>query len=197
MSTISSERVRAIVEGGVPTTDAKPTASEARRESASTNRWLARLLAAVRVSIGWVFLWAFLDKLFGLGHETPSAKAWVHGGSPTAGFLKNTPEGPLASFYRDIAGAGWADWLFMLGLLGVGVALILGIGMRIAAGAGALLLLMMWSAVLPPANNPFMDEHIIYALTLGVLALTSAGRSYGFGVVWERMPLVRRFPFLK
>ena len=53
----------------------------------------------------------------------------------------------------------------MLGLLGIGVALILGIGMRVAAVAGALLLVLMWTAVLPPENNPFMDDHLIYAGT--------------------------------
>ena len=42
----------------------------------------------IRLSLGWVFLWAFLDKLFGFGHETTSKQAWIHGGSPTLGFLK-------------------------------------------------------------------------------------------------------------
>ncbi|KAB8181764.1 hypothetical protein FH610_027020, partial [Microbispora catharanthi] len=32
--------------------------------------------AAARIAIGWVFLWAFLDKLFGWGFATPTAKAW-------------------------------------------------------------------------------------------------------------------------
>ncbi|WP_318272177.1 hypothetical protein [Microbispora triticiradicis] len=44
--------------------------------------------AAARVAVGWVFLWAFLDKLFGWGFATPAAKAWINGGSPTTGFLK-------------------------------------------------------------------------------------------------------------
>ncbi|RGA01239.1 hypothetical protein DI270_030565 [Microbispora triticiradicis] len=43
--------------------------------------------AAARIAIGWVFLWAFLDKLFGWGFATPAAKAWINGGSPTTGFL--------------------------------------------------------------------------------------------------------------
>ena len=61
--------------------------------------------------------------------------------------------GPLADFYTGLAGNAIVDWVFMLGLLGIGVALILGIGMRIAAVSGAAMLIMMWSAVLPPANN--------------------------------------------
>src|SRR5947209_9309536 len=96
--------------------------------------------AAARLSVGWIFLWAFLDKLFGLGHETTSAQAWIHGGNPTLGFLKKGAEGPFADFYHSIAGATWANWLFMLGLAGIGIALIAGVAMRITAGAGALML---------------------------------------------------------
>ena len=94
----------------------------------------------------------------------------VHPNFTPFGFLSFGATGPLQGTYNDIAGAAWADWLFMLGLLGIGAALILGIAMRIAAAAGALLLVMMWSAVLPPENNPFMDDHLIYALVLGLLA---------------------------
>src|SRR3546814_5818912 len=40
-------------------------------------------MAALRVGVGSVFLWAFLDKLFGLGYSTPSERSWLNGGSPT------------------------------------------------------------------------------------------------------------------
>ncbi|WP_067461349.1 DoxX family membrane protein [Actinomadura macra] len=153
--------------------------------------------AIARLALGWVFVWAFLDKAFGLGHETPAAKAWVDGGSPTEGFLKNAPKGPFAGFYNDLAGQAWADWLFMIGLAGIGVALVLGIGMRIAAAAGALLLVMMWTAVLPPENNPFMDDHLVYAILAIGLALVSAGDALGLGRWWAGTSLVRRFPVLK
>ena len=106
-------------------------------------------LAVTRLAVGWVFVWAFLDKLFGLGHETLSKAAWINGGSPTNGFLAHAPKGPFASLYNSIAGAAWADWLFMATLAGIGIALMLGITMRIAAASGAALLVMMWSAVLP------------------------------------------------
>ncbi|SPT51177.1 DoxX family membrane protein [Actinomadura madurae] len=153
--------------------------------------------AIARLALGWVFVWAFLDKLFGLGHATPAARAWVEGGSPTEGFLKNSPVGPFAGFYHDIAGAVWADWLFMIGLAGIGAALVLGIGMRIAAAAGAVLLVMMWTAVLPPENNVFMDDHLVYAIVLVGLALVSAGDTLGLGRWWGNTRLAKRFPVLK
>ncbi|MFI7587366.1 hypothetical protein ACIB24_09860 [Spongisporangium articulatum] len=159
-------------------------------------RALHYVLAAVRISLGWVFLWAFLDKTFGLGHETTSAQAWVNGGSPTEGFLAHAATGPFTDLYHSIAGDAWADWLFMIGLLGIGVALIAGVAMRIAAAGGALLLVMMWTVVLPPENNVFMDDHLIYAGLLVALALAGAEDTVGLGRLWRRLPVVRDFPVL-
>jgi thiosulfate dehydrogenase [quinone] large subunit len=163
-----------------------------------TSATVVRYTAAItRLSLGWIFLWAFLDKTFGLGFATESENAWVNGGSPTAGFLGHAATGPFQDFYNGIAGAAWADWLFMLGLLGIGVALMAGVTLRIAAASGALLLVLMWTAVLPPENNPFMDDHIIYALVLVLLAALGAGHTLGLGDYWEKLAVVKRFPFLK
>ncbi|GAA4607550.1 thiosulfate dehydrogenase [quinone] large subunit [Actinoplanes octamycinicus] len=162
----------------------------------------ARSLAVLRIALGFVFLWAFLDKTFGWGYATPSERAWLNGGSPTKGFLSGVDVGPFQSFFTSIAGAAWADWLFMIGLLGIGLALILGIGMRIAAGAGALMMLLMWFAEFPPAKttgageathstNPFVDYHLIYGLGVIVTALTYAGHTWGLGRWWASLPLVR------
>ncbi|MEO5609273.1 MAG: hypothetical protein ABIQ92_06405, partial [Ornithinibacter sp.] len=132
MSTIS----RSQVEKDRDATHRPETTSRTRTNS---SRALPFVLGALRLSLGWVFLWAFVDKLFGLGHETPSKGAWVNGGSPTKGFLGNATSGPLADFYQSFAGAAWADWLFMAGLAAIGVALMAGVAMRFAAAAGALL----------------------------------------------------------
>jgi len=153
--------------------------------------------AALRLSLGWVFLWAFLDKTFGLGHETASKDAWVNGGSPTKGFLAFAASGPFEGMYHQIAGQTWADWLFMIGLLGIGVGLVLGIAMRITAASGALLLVLMWTVVLPPANNLFMDDHLIYVLVLVLLAAIGAGHTLGLGSRWEQIPIVRRNHWLR
>jgi thiosulfate dehydrogenase [quinone] large subunit len=173
-----------------------PFSSLFRQRHGARGLALDIVLALTRVSLGWVFLWAFLDKLFGLGHDTTSKAAWIHGGSPTEGFLAHGAVGPLTSFYHDIAGATWADYLFMIGLAAIGTALILGVGMRVAAGAGTVLLVMMWSVVLPPANNVFMDDHLIYALTLILLAALNAGRAFGLGGLWARTGLVRGRSYL-
>jgi thiosulfate dehydrogenase [quinone] large subunit len=163
----------------------------------------ARFLAVVRVVTGFVFLWAFLDKTFGFGYATPTAKAWIHGGSPTKGFLSGVAAGPLESTFHTWAGAAWADWLFMVALAGIGIALILGIGLRIAAVSGTVLMLLMWAAEWPPAKmssageptmstNPIVDYHIIYALVLTAAAVLAAGNTWGFGKLWARLPFVQR-----
>jgi len=163
----------------------------------SSSGKVARYTAAViRLSLGWVFLWAFLDKAFGLGHETTSKDAWFNGGSPTKGFLAFGAAGPFKGFYNNIAGATWADWLFMLGLLGIGVALLTGVAMRFAAAAGTLLLVLMWTVVLPPANNLFMDDHLIYALVLVLIAAMGAGSTLGLGKWWAGLPIVQRHQWL-
>ena len=146
----------------------------------------------LRLAMGWTFLWAFVDKLFGLGFATEKEAAWINGGSPTEGFLTFAAKGPFKGIYNDIAGAAWADWLFMLGLAGIGIALVLGVFMNLAAASGALLLVLMWTAVLAPENNPFMDDHLINAGLLGLLALLHAGRYLGLGTMWERVPFVQK-----
>jgi thiosulfate dehydrogenase [quinone] large subunit len=153
--------------------------------------------AALRIVLGWTFLWAFLDKLFGLGYATPSDRSWLNGGSTTRGFLENSATGPFQDLYRSIAGDAWADWLFMIGLLAIGVALTLGIAMRIAAVSAAILYVLMWTVALPPVNNPIVDEHLIGALAALLVALVGAGRWFGLGTWWERLPMVQRYPVLK
>ncbi|MGK2854742.1 MAG: DoxX family protein [Microbacteriaceae bacterium] len=175
-------------------------ASRSKAAQRAPSGWLA----ALRVGVGSVFLWAFLDKLLGLGYSTPSERAWLNGGSPTEGFLSRVDVGPFAGFFRDIAGNVVVDWLFMLGLLGIGVAVLSGVALRLAAAGGTLLMALMWAAEWHPARftgageptgstNPLFDYHVVYALALIVLAVTYAGDRFGMGRRWAQLPVVRRY----
>src|SRR3989338_5275898 len=137
--------------------------------------------AFLRISLGWILLWAFLDKVFGLGFSTAADKTWLAGISPTAGFLKFGATGFFGKYFGALAGSALVDWLFMLGLLLIGTALILGIGMKIASYSGALLMFLMWLALVPSKNNPLIDDHIIYLLVFLRLYFTEAGKTLGFG----------------
>ena len=173
-------------------------------------------LAVLRLGYGFTFLWAFFDKAFALGfgtgaivNEETGARtgidfmaqdaAWLNGGSPTEGFLSfGVPyDNPFKDIFNAMAGDTWVDWLFMIGLLGIGFALFSGIGIRIAAATGALLYMLMYAAVVPLENNPIIDDHLAGAIVLVVLALTLAGDTWGFGRKWARTKLVRRYPVLR
>ncbi|MBS2531694.1 DoxX family membrane protein [Catenulispora sp. NF23] len=159
-------------------------------------------IAALRIGTGFVFLWAFLDKTFGLHYSTASKSAWIHGGSPTKGFLGHVAVGPFQSAFHSMAGNGFVDWAFMLALLGIGSALIAGVGLRIAAVCGVVLVAMMWLAVYPPAQhtatgaatssaNPLVDDHVLEALALAAVAVFGTGSRLGLGAAWAKLPIVR------
>jgi thiosulfate dehydrogenase (quinone) large subunit len=164
--------------------------------------------AVVRIVTGLVFAWAFLDKTFGLGYATPGERAWINGGSPTQGFLGNIDHGPLATMFQSWAGTWWADWLFMLGLAGIGFALILGVALRITALAGTVMMLLMWAAEWPldrftdageptMSTNPVLDYHVLYALVMIWLAIAAAGTTWGLGKQWARLDIVQKNPWLR
>lgn len=174
--------------------------------SKANNIW-----GVTRILMGLIFLWAFLDKALGLGYatcrnaqtdvvETMCSNAWFQGGSPTRGFLQFGTSGPFADFYQGLATTNpnaLINWLFMLGLLGIGLGLVFGIGMKLATISGTVMLLMMWSAALWPANNPVIDDHIIYAFVLLGLFSVNNNQALGFGKRWAKLDLVKRYPILK
>jgi thiosulfate dehydrogenase [quinone] large subunit len=192
-------------------------------QAATTKYWAA----IARIAIGFVFLWAFLDKNFGLGYTTPGEGAWnfaTGDGSPTFGFLTfgTNPDGPFASFFHNLGesagvaaadgppvlyAGSWVNWMFMLSLLAIGVALILGVMVRISSIGGAVLLGFMYLAEWPlnavdpetglnTANNPVMDDHIIYGIVMIMLMLFTAERTLGLGKWWQSTSFVQRFPWL-
>jgi len=123
--------------------------------------------------MGLIFLWAFVDKLVGLGFATTSENSWLNGGSPTSGYLSNATHGPLTEFFKSLSGLVVVDWLFMAGLLFVGLTLVFNRYVMWGAVAGSIMLFLMWISAFPPANNPLLDDHIVYILVLFLLASRS------------------------
>ncbi len=171
------------------------------------------LWGILRITIGWIFLWSFFDKLFGLGFATCRGQhgvidvacdaSFIKGGAPTYGFLEfGTQSSHTGGIFRDLAPSAAnspsvLDWLFMISLLLIGVALMLGIGVRLAGIGGAVLVAFMYLAgFVWPENNPFVDEHILEIILLVSFALVGAGRWLGFGNRWAKTRLVKRYPVL-
>src|SRR3972149_8706525 len=101
----------------------------------------------LRLAIGLIFFWVFVDKLLGLGFATKSENAWINGGSPTSGFLLNATRGPLEALFKGLAGVALVDWLFMLGLLFVGLTVTFNRYIKWGALAGSVMLLLMYLSV--------------------------------------------------
>jgi len=165
-----------------------------------------RVLATTRLATGFIFLWAFLDKTFGLHYSTGApvtegtpSLAWIDGGTPSQGFMKFAAVGPFKDTFASMA-SPVTDWLFMLAMLGVGVAVMLGIGLRVSAVAGSLVMLLMWVAEWPfiqGSTNPLIDYHIIYALVLILCATLLAGDTWGLGRRWAKLGIVQRQRWLR
>jgi thiosulfate dehydrogenase [quinone] large subunit len=163
----------------------------------------------LRLLLGWTFLWAFLDKLLSLGFATGrnpetgaitffGPDAWIHGGSPTAGFLQFGTKGPFKDFLAGVATAPWIGWVFMASLLLIGVGLLFGVAARLAAIGGAIWMGLFYLAgSIWPANNPVLDEHIIQLVVLVGIAYVGAGRYLGLGKRWAKLPIVRDHTILQ
>ena len=80
------------------------------------------------------------------------------------------------------------------GLTLLGISLILGIGVRLVAPLGAVMMLLYYFPVLQfpyvGEHSYLVDEHIVYAAALFVLAATNAGGIWGLG---KRIPFIKRF----
>ncbi|HUR24922.1 MAG TPA: hypothetical protein VM327_02780 [Candidatus Thermoplasmatota archaeon] len=165
------------------------------REPVVVARPAAFALAASRLVLGLIFLWAFLDKLFGLRYTTPPERAWLEGGEPTRGYLSSS-FGPLEDLFQGMAGNAVVDVLFMAGLLAVGLTMTLGIAVRLGGWSGCAMVLMMYAShpvpwMEPNGTHPFLDEHILEATVFALIALTNSGDTWGLGRWWRAGPAKR------
>lgn len=175
-----------------------------------------KFLSLTRISIGFVFLWAFLDKLLALGYATgrdPETgkvdyfgdAAWINGNHVTEGYLKSAAGefggepvgvyGEMFTGWGDFAIGGFRplDWIFMIALLGVGLALILGIGTKVGALSATGLLLFMYIAHFDNSNNPFLDDHIVYSLAaIGIVWVELERQDIGLGKWWRSTSAVQK-----
>jgi thiosulfate dehydrogenase [quinone] large subunit len=168
-------------------------------------RLAAYSASLLRISLGLVYLWGFIEQAFGVsytntpaagpGHNTSygwhfsynSANGWITSGfshSPTGQYVDKT-HGPLAFIPQNLP-TGLDDFGWMLAIGGLGIALTLGICMNIAGIGGFLLNILLWFSTFPPNSNPIIDgTHTIYAFVLLLLMFLHAGNKWGLGRWWS------------
>lgn len=122
--------------------------------------------------MGWLFFYAGITKILA---DNWSAAFYLKDAQLFAGFFNFLLQ-PEILPYVNI----FNKW----GLTLIGVALIFGVFTRLAAYAGALLMILYYLPILdfpyPNEHSFIVDEHIIYAAALFVLAYFDAGRVYTF-----------------
>ncbi len=130
-----------------------------------------KFLAALRIALGWVFLYAGTSHLFTRGW---SAKGYLMGAKT------------FTAFYHLLASDALlpvVNFLNVWGLTLIGISLILGLCVRLSSLFGALMMLLYYFPVLDfpkiGANAYLVDEHIVYALALLAFASAKAGRTWG------------------
>jgi thiosulfate dehydrogenase [quinone] large subunit len=177
---------------------------------------LQAVMGVLRLLLGWTFLWAFLDKAFGLGFATGrdsdtgvitffgENQAYFNGGSPTKGvFAYALNAGPFQGLYESLgnvtmgpegpmaAPPAWIDAVYMGAMLLIGLGLLTGVMTRLAAVGGIVWMAIFYSATaIWPEHNPFVDDHVIEAVVLVALILANAGRYIGLGRIWQRYSFV-------
>ena len=178
-----------------------------KKQHLKYDRKLQYMIDSARTGIGFILAWAFADKTFGLGFNTCADgnggteimcdSAWLAGGSPTTGFLEFGVDGPFSALFNSMAGIAFVDWMFMLGLLLGGVALLFGIGIKIATVGASILFFMMWMAVFPTDTNPILSDHIIYIFVLMAALIANKSQIIGFGQLWRKTSLVKKYSILE
>lgn len=148
-----------------------------------------KTIIALRLTLGWMFLYAGLAKLL-----NPSWSA--------AGFLNNAKTFP--SIYQWFASPGilpiiniineWA--LFLLG-----VSLLFGVFVRLSSSLGIVLMVLYY---LPQLNFPYVgknylliDEHVIFVLGLLILIQAGAGRIWGLDAWCVKLPICKKYPRIR
>lgn len=130
-----------------------------------------KVLFLLRFGMGWVFFYAGISKILD--------PAWS-----AVGYLEHAQT--FSNFFAWFAtptNIGWVNILNEWGLLLVGVALIIGVFVRLASFAGFILMLFYYFPVLnfPMAGDHsfIIDDHIIYMLVFIVLYAYRAGDFFG------------------
>ena len=154
------------------------------------------MLALFRIMVGWIFLWPFFDKLFGLGFQTPAGGGWVDGFSPSS-YVMYVTNGIFSELYKTVAGNIVIDAIFMLALLSIGVTLMLGIASKLSTVGTIAFLITMYTLVVPPTDNPLIDYHLI--LCAGMLATYFLGGFEKLSLYsrWKEFFLVKKLPILE
>ena len=145
-------------------------------------------LALLRVVLGWFFFYAGITKVL---NPDWTAQGYLAAAKTFSGFY---------SWLASPANIGWVNFLNEWGLTLIGVSLIFGIGVRLSSVLGVLIMILYWLPVLefPYVEHGFIvDDHLVFAAALLLLAALKAGRYYGLETWCSGLPICSKYPRLR
>lgn len=163
-----------------------------------------RGIAILRTLMGWVFFYAGVEKLLGVGLD--AGKTWSAGGFLKFGTVGSWPGAapdaiinPFHDVWVGLAANAQAlsliNVIVPVGEVLIGAALILGLATRFASLSGVLMLGLFyvagWNFELGIVN-----ANLVYIVVTAFLGVVAAGEVYGLDPYIERLRFVQRAPAL-
>lgn len=159
-----------------------------------------RALALLRIAVGALFLLFAQYKIADSKFVDSGFRYWIErflqGGAYP--FLVPVLRGPILGHERT-----WA-WIVALGELAIGVALVLGICVRLASACGLVFMLaLLFSANYPGAGVPLWQyfgaalDHLVLALCFGAFVLGRADAAYRVRLPWRARSASRSGPAVR
>ena len=150
---------------------------------------------ALRLSLGFVFLWAGYEKIvteFG-------------GKFATSGFLSHVG-GPFAFLFTGMAGSPAVEYLLVWGELAIGISLMAGIFTRVGGISGAAMTLLLYMSTLPAmtagftgsyfdflmSKNALVSYYVVYILIFVAFVFLVPGRFLGADGLLQNTGFVQR-----
>lgn len=167
-----------------------------------TDRTHRLAVAALRVVVGVIVLWAGLEKVFA-PQPFDAAGFLQFGTGGTVGWpfvTGEVPEGtvfnPTQGFWTGLPANGAAmtavNFLVPFGQIGIGVGLVAGLLTRFGAAMGTLMMLFFFLAAWE-FEFGVVNQHLTYAVVTAFFGYIGAGSFYGLDrIVGERLPPAAR-----
>lgn len=163
--------------------------------------WVGYSVLALRLVMAYVLLSAGLEKLAEGGWTNPGE--WTAEGFLVHAVAEDNPMGGLFEWFAEYTAV--IDPLVMWTQILIGLALLLGLFVRLACLGGAMQMLLFWMAAwtgglaagLPVENGYVIDSSFVYALLLFGLGAVGAGRILGLDAKLEQTSIVQNNPWLR
>lgn len=163
-------------------------------------------VAALRIVVGIIFLWAGLEKVIGAGSDGFSSAGFLQfgtggtlgwpfvSGEVAEGTIFNPTHGIWTGLAANKTLIGIIDILVPWSQIGIGLSLTLGLFTRFGAAMGTLMMLFFFFAAWE-FEHGIVNSHLTYAVVTAFIGYIGAGNHVGLdrGIAQRVSPAARRW----